>query len=863
VAKKYRNNNMVMKKYIIFTLLLMLCSARVSAQSSMTDEQIMTFVVQEQKAGTSQSQIVTKLMQRGVDISQIRRIRQKYERQNKEGGLGNVSDPTLDNQQTRLRKANGEKKTNEKNYSDSRIIDTNATHTYDKNDNEYQQMQDELSNIAPYSTEMMRKKWERDYELNHQKQVFGRNIFNRTDLSFEPSMNIATPQNYILGPGDAVIVDVYGASQKTFNTTVSPDGEITIEGFGPIQVSGLSVSQANAKIRSQLGARYSSSRVKLTVGQTRTIMVNVMGEVKTPGTYTLSAFATVFNALYMAGGTNDLGTLRNIKVFRHNKLVAVADVYDYILNGKTGNIRLADNDVIYVGSYDCLVNITGKIKRPMYYEMKPSESVGTLIKYAGGFTGDAYKKAVRIMRKTGREHSVFNIEEFDMTSFHIADGDSVSVDSILNRYANTVEVKGAVFRPGMYQLGGDITTVRSLIQHAEGLTEDAFTNRAVMHRMKDDRQLEVISLDINGIMSGKATDVPLKENDILFIPTKQDAQVDRTITIHGEVQYPGIYKYADNETIEDFILQAGGLKETASTAKIDVSRRINDMKALKADSIIAQTYTMSLKDGFVVDGQPGFTLMPFDEVYVRKSPGYYTQQNITIDGEVMFAGTYTLAKKNQHLSDVIKAAGGVNDRAYTKGARLERQYNAEERKNAEDALKKARQDLENNLLEQTAKSGNANLTKIDTEQQLKNFEVGATYPVGIELDKALANPGGSEDMILREGDKITVPEYDATVKIQGEVMFPNTVGYMAGKSINYYIDQAGGFSSKAKKNQTYIRYMNGTVAKVGHDAKPMPGCEIIVPSKTITKTSLQETLSIATSVGSFATIIATLANILK
>jgi protein involved in polysaccharide export with SLBB domain len=852
-------------KYIITAIVLTILFPIVTLaqSSSMTDEQVMTFVVQEQKAGTSQSQIVTKLMQRGVDISQIRRIRQKYERQNKEGGLGNVSDPTLDNQQTRLRKANGEKKTNEKNYSDSRIKDTNATHTYDENDNEYQLMQDELNNIAPDSTEIKRQKWERAYELNHQKQVFGRNIFNRTDLSFEPSMNIATPQNYVLGPGDAVIVDVYGASQKTFNTTVSPDGEITIEGFGPIQVSGLSVSQANAKIRSQLGARYSSSRVKLTVGQTRTIMVNVMGEVKTPGTYTLSAFATVFNALYMAGGTNDLGTLRNIKVFRHNKLVAVADVYDYILNGKTGNIRLADNDVIYVGSYDCLVNITGKVKRPMYYEMKPSESVGTLIKYAGGFTGDAYKKAVRIMRKTGREHSVFNIEEFDMSSFHIADGDSVSVDSILNRYANTVEIKGAVFRPGMYQLGGDITTVRSLIQHAEGLTEDAFTARAVMHRMKDDRQLEVISLDINGIMSGKATDVPLKENDVLFIPTKQDAQVERTITIHGEVQYPGIYKYADNETIEDFILQAGGLKETASTAKIDVARRINDMKALKADSIIAQTYTMSLKDGFVVDGQPGFTLMPFDEVYVRKSPGYYTQQNITIDGEVMFAGTYTLAKKNQRLSDVIKAAGGVNDRAYVEGARLERQYNAEERKNAEDALKKARMDLENSLLEQVAKSGNTNLTKIDTEQQLKNFQVGATYPIGIELDKALANPGGPEDMVLREGDRITVPEYDATVKIQGEVMFPNTVGYMAGKSINYYIDQAGGFSSKAKKSQTYIRYMNGTVAKIGHNAKPTPGCEIIVPSKTITRTSLQETLSIATSVGSFAAIIATLANILK
>lgn len=548
-------------------------------------------------------------------------------------------------------------------------------------------MQDELNTFIPDTTAMLEKL----LAEKRKKKVFGRDIFNNKDLTFEPNMNIATPQNYILGPGDAVYIDIYGASQKTIESTVSPDGEVTIEGFGPVQVSGLTVAQANARLRSTLGARYSSSKIKLTVGQTRSIMINVMGEVKNPGTYTLPAFATVFHALYMAGGTNDIGTMRNIKVYRNNRLVSVVDIYDYILNGKlTGNVRLADNDVISVGPYDCLVNITGKVKRPMYYEMKRNESVGTLLKYAGGFTGDAYKKSVRIVRKTGREYSVYNVDEFDMSAFHLADEDSVSVDSILPRFSNMVEVKGAVFRPGMYQVGGDINSVKTLIEHADGLREEAFTARAVMHRMKKDRTLEVVPVDVEGILDGTVPDIPIQNNDVLFIPTKQEMMEEQTITIHGEVQYPGIYRYADNETLEDFVLQAGGLKQTASTVKVDVSRRIVNPKALTTDSVIARTYTFALKDGFVIDGTPGFKLMPFDEVYVRKSPGYYKQQNVVVEGEVMFSGTYTLSKKNQRLSDLIKSAGGVNDRGYVAGARLERKVNESERARMEAVLKKPR-----------------------------------------------------------------------------------------------------------------------------------------------------------------------------
>ncbi|MFW5616636.1 MAG: SLBB domain-containing protein [Prevotella pectinovora] len=862
-----------MKRFIIAILMSVLIPMSIMAQSSMTDDQVMKFIVKEHNAGTPQSQIVTKLMQNGVNIEQIRRVKKKYERAAKDQGLGQVSSTTGSKNDTRLRsngkkKANGDAKDDEylddkksqydsqNRLKDGRVKDKRS-YVFDDTNDEWNDMRDELDEFVPDTAALLEKLMMEKTK----RKVFGRNIFNNKNLSFEPNMNIATPQNYRLGPGDAVFIDIYGASQKTIECTVSPDGFVTIDGYGPVEVSGLTVSQANAKLRSTLGSRYSSSHIKLTVGETRSIMVNVMGEVKAPGTYTLSAFATVFHALYMAGGTNDLGTLRNIKVYRNNRLVTVVDIYDYMLNGKlTGNVRLADNDVIVVGPYDCLVNLTGKVKRPMWYEMKKNESVGSLLKYAGGFTGDAYTKSVRVVRKTGKEYSVYNVDEFDMSSFQVSDEDSVSVDSILDRYSNMVEIKGAVFRPGMYQVGGEINSVRSLLEHADGLREEAFTARAVMHRMKKDRTLEVVPVDVEGILDGKVADVPLQPNDVLFIPTKQEMMEEQTITIHGEVNYPGIYKYASNETLEDFVLQAGGLKNSASTVKVDVARRVMNPKALTNDSISAYTYSFALKDGFVIDGTPGFHLMPFDEVYVRKSPGFSKQQNVVVDGEVMFSGTYTLQRKNTRLSDVIKAAGGVNDRGYAAGATLVRKINESERKRLEAARKMALEQYEQVAAEEAAKTGKS--VDITNSERIKKFQIDDTYSVGIELDKAIANPGSDADIVLREGDRIVVPQYTGTVKINGEVMYPNTVGFVKGKKASYYIDQAGGFNNKAKRGQTYIIYMNGMVAKVSHNAKPMPGCEIVVPAKATTKMSIAETMTIGTSVASIATMIATLANIL-
>lgn len=857
-----------MKKLLIYLMFLMLLPVAGMAQS-MSDDQVMSYIAKEHTSGKDNAQIVTQLMQRGVNIQQIRRVRDKYQKQMSQNTSQSYGTPTGS---SRMRTNNGKKRTSGNEsagsnsdlsaYSNYRI--SNDRDSSDKED-EALEYRDELGKMIPDTAAIVKQYYDNKKTKAH--KVFGRDIFNNKELSFEPNMNIATPQNYRLGPGDAVIIDIYGASQKSEQCTVSPDGDVVIEGYGPVAVSGLTVAQANARLRSTLGSRYSSSRIKLTVGQTRTIMVNVMGEVKLPGTYTLSAFATVFHALYMAGGTNDIGTLRNIKVYRDNRLVTVVDIYDYILNGKlTGNVRLADNDVIVVGPYDCLVNISGKVKRPMFYEMKKNESVASLLKYSGSFTGDAYNKAVRVNRKTGKEYAVFNVGEFDFANFHIADGDSVMVDSIIPRYANTVEVKGAVFRPGMYNLGEQVNSVRSLIEHAEGTTEMAFTNRAVLHRMKEDRTLKVISVDLVGIMNGTTPDIPLQENDVLFVPTKTESIEQRTITIRGEVQFPGVYKYADNETIEDFVLQAGGLTDKASTVNVSVSRRVTDPKALAPDSVIAKLYTLSLKDGFVVDGEPGFTLMPFDEVYIRKSPAYMEQKNVSVEGEVMFAGTYTLSANNTRLSDLYRKSGGTNGLGYIRGARLLRRATEAEKQRMRTALQMEMEQQQKNILQLAASSNGSNLQQAAEgakNANLSRFNVPDEYPVGIDLELAIKNPGSDADMVLREGDRLIVPQYNGTVKVNGAVMYANTVAFEKGKRASYYIDQAGGYAGDAVKSRAYIIYMNGKVAKLSHGAKVQPGCEIVIPAKLKRKMSVAETMSLGSSLSSIAAMIATISNMTK
>ena len=795
------------------------------SQAQMSDTQVMQQIQREQKTGASQSQIATRLMQKGVTMQQLQRVRSQYENLN--GGKstrssGNNSDVLVE---------------------DSRLRDNNGAILTDSAGNVLFTQQVKATSATDITREKL-KKAELDDNTYNGKIVFGRDIFNKKALSFEPNMNIATPTSYVVGPGDKVFIDVYGASQKSEQLQVSPDGTIQVTGYGPIHIAGLSVAQANARIKETLGTRYKSSEIRLTVGQTRTISVNIMGEVAAPGTYTLSAFATVFHALYMAGGVNGIGTLRNIKVFRGGRQVTSVDLYDYILNGKlTGNVRLADNDVIMVGPFDCIVDITGYVKRPMAYEMKKNESVATLLKYAGGFASGAYRRAVRLNRVAGDRYSAYNVPEFEMAGFKVADGDSVTVDSIMARYENTVTVEGAVFHPGQYDLGSN-PTVRTLVQSAGGVTEVAFLGRAVLHRMKSDRTWSVLSVDLEGVLNGTSADVPLENEDILTIALRQDKSNARTVTIIGEVMVPGPYEYAENETIEDLIIQAGGLTDAASTARVDVSRRIIDPKAMTYSKEIAKTFSFTLKDGLLIDGDRSFTLMPYDEVMVRRSPGFMPQRNIMVEGEVLFAGCYTLNKKNLRLTDAIKMAGGVTDQAYVRGARIERPLNEDEKFRLEHLLKMA----------QVQGGSGLDASKMGQD---------TVYYVGIELDKALENPGSDYDVVLREGDRLVVPEYSGTVKINGNVMHPNTVAYMEGKPYKWYINKAGGYGNGAKRSKAYILYQNGLVSKVSK-GKIEPGCEIIVPNKTRSANqNIAMIASLGTSLATMVTMIATVTNLIK
>ena len=792
-----------MKKIFLFALLL--CSTMTVWAQKLSDQQVLQMAVQEKRSGASESEVATRLMQKGATMDQIQRIRSQYAKQITKQGMDDTVDNAIDDAKARMRTNNEPK--------DNAITTT------------------EGSTAPQYVPEALAPSG---------KKVFGRDIFNNKRLSFEPQMNIATPQNYVLGPGDQLIVDVYGASQESLKLTVSPDGDITIPEFGPVHVSGLSVASAQSRIRSKLGGYFQSSQIKTTLGQTRTIMVNVMGEVRVPGTYTLSAFATVFHALYMAGGISELGTLRSIKVFRQGRQISVVDVYEFILNGRlAGNVRLQDNDVIQVGTYDCIVDVSGSVKRPMAYEMKANESLSSLLKYSGGFADNAYKKLVRVLRNEDFK-SVYNVEEFDFSSFKVADGDHVMVDAIIDRYKNMVEVKGAVFRPGMYQLGDKVSSVRSLIETASGLTEEALTSRAVMRRMKPNRTQEVLSLNLEGILNGTEADVPLQNEDVLFIPTLSEHQNIRTLTITGEVIFPGVYEYADNMTLQDFILQAGGLTDRASNVKVDVSRRLRDPNAQDAGLEIAKTFSFSLND------QNDFTLEPYDIVQIRRSPVFQDPIRVNVEGEIAFEGSYTMEQKNQRLSDVIKSAGGIVPGAYVRGARLVRKMSDDEKARMQAVIQIARQSAD----------GKDSIA-------LEKIAMSDTYTVGIHLDEAIANPGSTQDIELMDGDRLIIPRFNHTVRISGDVNAPNTVAFEEGMKYKYYVEQAGGFGDRAKKRHSYIVYQNGTIAKATK-GKIEPGCEVVVPSKAKRDNmSIAQWLGIGTSAASLATMFATIANLVK
>ena len=801
-----------MKIKALSLLVFMACSPLLMAQSSMTDQQVLEYVKQGMSEGKDQRQMATELARRGVTREQAERVKKLYEQ---EQGVSTSKMSGTEQNEARLREATQEEST------------TSV-----------------LENPQPDSR-----------ELAQENQVFGRNIFNTRNLTFEPSVNLATPPNYRLGPGDEVIIDIWGTSQNTIRQQISPDGTINIEKIGPVSLSGMTVSEANEYLKRVLGKTYSgldapdgTLEIRLTLGNARTIQINVMGEVVQPGTYALSSFSTVFHALYRAGGVNEIGSLRNVQVTRNGKTVAKVDVYDFIMKGKTqDDIRLQEGDVIIVPAYEALVQISGNVKRPMKFEMKKNETLATLINYAGGFSADAYTRSLRVVRQNGEEYEINTVKEIDYSAYPMRNGDVVTAEAILNRFTNKLEVRGAVYRPGIYQLNGEINTVRALVNEAKGLMGDAFTNRAVLQREREDLTTEIISVDVRSIMAGTSPDIPLQKNDILYIPSIHDLEDRGDVAIFGEVAKPDSYSYSDNMTLEDLIIRAGGLRESASTVRVDVSRRIKDPKSTHSTDSIGQMFTFALKDGFVIDGEQGFTLQPYDQVFVRRSPGYQAQQNVQVTGEVIFGGTYAMTTTEERLSDLVKKAGGATSKAYLRGAKLIRVANDEEKKRMRDVI-----DLMNRQF------GKAMMDSLD-------IRVEDTFTVGIDLEKAVANPGSEYDLVLREGDVLSVPKLNNTVKVNGAVMMPNTVGYLSDKNANYYLDQAGGYALNAKKSKKFVIYMNGQVARIKGRSKDKiePGCEIIVPSKKNKRVNVGEILGYASSFGSLATMFATISNLIK
>ena len=846
-----------MTRRIISIILLFLFIGIPASAQMMTDNQLIQYLKKEKEKGTEEQTIVRNVMQRGVTVDQLRRVRKKLEAEQKQ--LGAIETKT-ENTNTRVRT---QRQVNE----DERQKQNSYMIRSQREQDEFRYLdRDKRMGIYEDELEFM------DYDslqyyynqLPREQQVFGRNIFNQPFLSFEPNQNMATPPNYRLGAGDKVIIDVWGASQETFEETVSPDGTVTIIGVGPIKLGGLSVSQATARLRSKLGQYYSDCQVSLSLGENRSIQVIVLGEVVKPGTYTLSSLSSAFNALYAAGGISDIGTLRNIKVYRQGRCISTIDVYDYLLNGNSsGDVRLQDNDVINVGPYDCLVEVHGKVKRPMFYEMKNTESLGQLIRFAGGFAGNAYTNNIRVVRKNGgQEYSIHTVEEFDMNAFNMADGDSVTVDSVMPRYANMVEVRGAVKHPGQFQMDGNIKSVRDLLRVAEGLREDAFTERAVMHREKEDLTLEMLSLDLVGILNGTSADVMLKKGDVLFVPSKVEMQGEQTLRINGEVNYPGEYQYADNTTVKDLILMAGGLKRGASTAKVDVFRRIYQVDAKESTTKLADHYQFNISNGFFVEDTT-FALEPFDIVQVRKSPTYQQQQNVTITGAVNFEGEYAMTDKEFRLSELIQMCGGLSTSAYSKGARLIREMTPDERQQRSNMLKAAQISLYEQSMDSERKF---NLERADSLLEMK-MDLGNTYNVAINLDEALANPGSASDIVLRDKDQLIVPQYNGTVKISGEVMYPISINYKKGAGLSYYIKRAGGYNQTAGKKNTYAMYMNGAVEQLGRHAGSKsiePGCEIVVPTKKKRDgLSTAEIMILGTSTVSISSMIISLINSMK
>ena len=686
------------------------------------------------------------------------------------------------------------------------------------------------------------------------KKIFGFQIFNSENLTFEPSANIPTPKNYTLGTGDQLAVTVWGASQSHLSLTIDQNGAITIPDVGPVFLSGMTFEKAQTLIKNRLTSIYSgmagqypNTWAEVSLGGLRSIKVNVLGDINVPGTYTLPSTASAFNALYLSGGPNENGSFREIRLIRDGETVQTIDVYDFLINANpAANVQLRDQDILFVPTSKTLVQITGQVKRGGYFEIAAGEKVSDLIRFAGGFAEGAYKGKLSLERNNQREREVHDIPESLFSAFTLENGDLVRADSILNRFSNRVSIKGAVLHPGNYELVQGMK-LSDLINKADGLSENAFMNRGLISRLKEDHTPENISFDLKEVIEGRG-DIVLKKEDEVTIRSISEMREERKVNIVGEVQNPQAFDFHENMTLGDLIFRAGGFNENADVAFVELNRRLTYEEASKVTNKINEIHQFTITRDLKLSPQDAsFKLKPFDEIFVRRAPGIRDQGTVLLTGEVTYAGSYSISGKDERISDVIRRAGGLVPGAYIQGATLMRTRQ----------LTSAEMDKKQQLMKDSLFTDS-----IATDKQ--------TYAVGIEMERILAKPGNTMDLLLQPGDEIHVPKVLQTIKVSGSVLNPLALTYENRLSLNNYVGRAGGYSSKAKKSKTYVIYPNGTSASkrgfiLRRIPKVTPGSEIVVPEKPEKKggDDAMKWISMAGLMSSMAVSIVTLANLMK
>ncbi|WP_186758625.1 SLBB domain-containing protein [Echinicola salinicaeni] len=709
-----------------------------------------------------------------------------------------------------------------------------------------------------------------------QQKIYGFGLFHNKELNFSPNLNIPTPESYVVGTGDQLLIDVYGDSQQSYSLTVNPEGRLYIPNVGPIAVGGASIQAATARIKKELSGIYSDLNssnprtfLQIRLGNIRSIQVSMTGELTHPGTYTLPSFASVFNALYAAGGPNEEGSFRNIKVYRDSRQVAEVDVYEFLTNGnQKQNIRLQDNDVIIVPAVQTRVEVQGPVRRPGLFEIQADEDIRDLINYAGGFKSEAYTQRIGVRRLSEDARKVADVSQEQFESFKVQDGDIYLVGEKLNRFENRVQISGAVYHPGEFALLEGMT-VKDLIGKAEGLRGEAFLNRATLYRTQEDMTLEIVPVDVKAVVNGTTQDIVLQREDVLHIPSKYDLNEEYYVKISGEINRPGAFAFAENMTVEDLVLKAGGFKESASDAYIEVARRVKD----RTDGQIAEIFTIDIDENLEINGaDKEVVLHPFDHVIIRRSPGFQREQLVRVEGEVNYPGQYTISTATERISDLLKRAGGINQFAYTKGATLIRRTEFYSPQSDNEIKSAELREVKNNLIKEDGKNTEAEnnmLSRIDEKigeqggdlanqkgltsgefkinrvkevaasdsSRVAEVEFRTQELIGIDLDYIMEHPGSDQDLILQEGDVLSIPKELQTVRMRGEVLFPTSARYEKGDSFKAYVSKAGGFTDNARKGKAYVVYANGDVARTKgflffkNYPNVEPGAEIIVPQK--------------------------------